>query len=148
MSNHVAFGMLSGALPSGRRRGKAFTPGLTPAPGRGASLIEHIHDVASLDHHLMPNNIAFNVKVVPGAGDRPADTLSQMAAYAGAYIAEGGMQLQFNVVSTATLRDAMKNPEAYRWLVVRISGYNAYFVDLNDDMQRELVERAEHQLGG
>jgi formate C-acetyltransferase len=60
----------------------------------------------------------------------------------------GGMQLQFNVVSSETLRNAMQHPADYRDLLVRISGYNAYFVDLNRDMQLELIERTEHALGG
>lgn len=147
MSNHVAFGILTGALPSGRRSGKAFTPGLTPAPTRHATLVEHIHDVAALEHQLMPNNIAFNVKVVPGAGDSQARAVEHMTSYVRTFIQEGGMQMQFNVVSSATLRDAMAHPENYRTLMVRISGYNAYFNDLNDDMKRELIERTEHQLG-
>jgi len=146
MSNHVAFGSLSGALPSGRRAGKAFTPGLTPSPARGSTIVDHMHDLASLDHHLIPNNIAFNVKVVPGPDDSPAQAVAQMAAYARSYVEQGGMQLQFNVVSSETLREAMAHPELYRTLMVRISGYNAYFVDLNDDMKRELIERAEHRL--
>jgi len=54
------------------------------------------------------------------------------------------MQMQFNVVSSATLKDAMAHPENYRDLMVRISGYNAYFVTLNRDMQMELIERAEY----
>ncbi|HPW70104.1 MAG TPA: glycine radical domain-containing protein, partial [Deltaproteobacteria bacterium] len=58
----------------------------------------------------------------------------------------GGMQMQFNVVSSKTLRDAMEHPENYRDLMVRISGYNAYFVTLNTDMQMELIERAEYGL--
>ena len=37
MSNHVAFGTLTGALPSGRQAGKPFTPGLTPHPGASKS---------------------------------------------------------------------------------------------------------------
>jgi formate C-acetyltransferase len=57
------------------------------------------------------------------------------------------MQLQFNVVSSGTMRAAMENPDGYRDLLVRISGYNAYFVELNRDIQMELVERAEHSLG-
>jgi len=59
MSNHVAFGVLSGALPSGRRKGKAFTPGLTPSSGPKDSLLENIRTVAALDPLKMPNNIAF-----------------------------------------------------------------------------------------
>ena len=56
------------------------------------------------------------------------------------------MQIQFNVVSSKTMRAAMANPDAYRDLMVRISGYNAYFVTLNRDMQLELIERAEYGL--
>jgi pyruvate-formate lyase len=44
------------------------------------------------------------------------------------------------------LKDAMANPEKYRNLLVRISGYNAYFVHLNREMQLELIERAEYGL--
>jgi formate C-acetyltransferase len=147
MSNHVAFGLLSGALPSGRRRGRPFTPGLTPAASAGAALTDQIRAVARLDPARMPNNIAFNVKVVPGADDGHRQVVDRMAAYAGAYFELGGMQMQFNVVSSETLRRAMAEPDAYRDLLVRISGYNAYFVELNADIQRELCERMEHPLG-
>jgi formate C-acetyltransferase len=148
MSNHVAFGVLSGALPSGRRQGKAFTPGLTPSALSGAPLTDQIRAVAGLDRLRMPNNIAFNVKVVPGPHDSHAAVVDRLTAYAEAYFALGGMQMQFNVVSTATLREAMRDPEPYRDLLVRISGYNAYFVELNRDLQTELIERMEHPLDG
>ena len=145
MSNHVAFGVLSGALPSGRRKGLPFTPGVTPAPGASDQLLPSIRTIAALDPLKMPNNIAFNVKLVPGPGDSHAKTLDQFTAYAKTYFELGGMQMQFNVVSTATLREAMAHPEAYKWLLVRISGYNAYFVDLNRDMQLELIARTEYR---
>jgi pyruvate-formate lyase len=56
------------------------------------------------------------------------------------------MQMQMNVVTSETLKDAMAHPESYRNLLVRISGYNAYFVTLNRDMQIELIERAEYGM--
>jgi len=145
MSNHVAFGVLSGALPSGRRKGLPFTPGVTPAPGASDQLLPSIRTIAALDPLKMPNNIAFNVKLVPGPGDSHEKTLDQFTAYAKTYFELGGMQMQFNVVATATLREAMAHPEAYKWLLVRISGYNAYFVDLNRDMQLELIARTEYR---
>jgi len=146
MSNHVAFGVLSGALPSGRRKNKPFTPGITPAPGARDSLLQNMQSVASLDPLKMPNNIAFNVKVVPDPHDTPEQALGILTAYAKTYLEGGGMQMQFNVISTDTLRDAMEHPENHRNLMVRISGYNAYFVELNRDLQEELVSRAEHAL--
>jgi formate C-acetyltransferase len=146
MSNHVAFGTLTGALPSGRLSGKAFTPGLTPEPNASRNLLDNIRDVASLDAHNMNNNIAFNVKVVPAASDSHEQVVDHMFSYVKTYFELGGMQMQMNVVTSAMLRDAMAHPENYRNLLVRISGYNAYFVTLNRDMQLELIERAEYGI--
>jgi formate C-acetyltransferase len=146
MSNHVAFGTLTGALPSGRLSGKPFTPGLTPQPFASKSLLDNIRDVARLDPMNLNNNIAFNVKVVPAASDTHGKTVDDMFSYVKSYFNLGGMQMQMNVVTSAMLRDAMAHPENYRNLIVRISGYNAYFVTLNRDMQMELIERAEYGI--
>jgi pyruvate-formate lyase len=54
--------------------------------------------------------------------------------------------MQMNVVTSDMLRDAMAHPENYRNLMVRISGYNAYFVTLYREMQIELIERAEYRI--
>ncbi|MCP4603527.1 MAG: formate acetyltransferase [Proteobacteria bacterium] len=143
MSNHVAFGTLTGALPSGRLAGKAFTPGLTPEAHASKNILDNIRDVAKLDPKNMNNNIAFNVKVVPSAEDSHQQTVDTIYSYAKTYSDLGGMQMQLNVVSSETLKDAMEHPENYQNLLVRISGYNAYFVTLNRDMQIELIERAE-----
>ncbi|MBP7586259.1 MAG: pyruvate formate lyase family protein, partial [Spirochaetes bacterium] len=121
MSQHVAYGNLSGTLPSGRLRGKAFTPGLTPHPGASKSFLDNIRDVARLDAKTMDNNIAFNVKLVPKAGEPLDDIINAMHSYVKSYFDMGGMQMQFNMVSSATLRDAMAHPENYRNLLVRIS---------------------------
>jgi formate C-acetyltransferase len=145
MSNHVAFGCLSGALPSGRRKGKPFTPGLTPSAMASKHLLDPIRDVARLDPRSMTNNIAFNVKVVPRPGGGHAEAVDELLALAKTYIELGGMQMQFNVVGSDTLREAMAYPDRHRDLLVRISGYNAYFVTLNRDLQLELVERAEYR---
>jgi formate C-acetyltransferase len=145
MSNHVAFGVLSGALPSGRGRGKAFTPGITPSADASKTILDPIHAVGALDPLKLPNNIAFNVKLFPAPGEpfaRFVDTATDLAA---TYMDLGGMQMQFNIVTSQTLKDARENPAAYRSLLVRISGYNAYFVELNPDLQTELIERAEYR---
>jgi pyruvate formate-lyase/glycerol dehydratase family glycyl radical enzyme len=144
MSNHVIFGNMTGALPSGRLAGKAFTPGLTPEPNASKNLLDNIRDVARLDPKTMNNNIAFNVKVVPASSDTHEAMVNTMYSYVKTYFDLGGMQMQMNVVSSAVLRDAMAHPENYRNLIVRISGYNAYFTTLNREMQIELIERAEY----
>ncbi|NOY69255.1 MAG: formate acetyltransferase [Deltaproteobacteria bacterium] len=146
MSQHVAYGTLSGPLPSGRLSAKAFTPGLTPSPNASLNFLDNIRAVAGLDPENMDNNIAFNVKLSPKPGESREKTIDDMHAYVKTYFNLGGMQMQFNVVTSETLKDAMANPENYRSLMVRISGYNAYFVTLNRDIQTELIERTEYGL--
>ena len=62
------------------------------------------------------------------------------------YMDEGGMEVQYNVVSTDDMRAAQLEPEKYRDLVVRIAGYSAYFVDLSRDQQNDLIARTENNL--
>ncbi|MBQ6500653.1 MAG: hypothetical protein IJI87_04585 [Mogibacterium sp.] len=146
MSNHVAFGALTGALPSGRLAYEPFTPGLTPEANASKSLLDNIRDVTRLEPTSMNNNIAFNVKVNPSPRDSHEQTVEHVTNYAKAYATMGGMQMQFNVVSSATMRAAMARPEEYKDLMVRISGYNAYFTQLNRDLQLELVRRADYSM--
>jgi formate C-acetyltransferase len=143
MSQHTAYGNLSGALPSGRFSRKAFSPGLTPSPMASKNYLNNISDVARLNPKHMDNNIAFNVKLTPSASHSRKQTVEHMSHYVKTYCKLGGMQMQFNVVSSETLKDAFLNPDDYRHLLVRISGYNAYFVTLNREQQIELIERTE-----
>ncbi|MFX0075252.1 MAG: pyruvate formate lyase family protein [Candidatus Hermodarchaeota archaeon] len=145
ISYHTGFGMLTGALPSGRKKGKALTPGLTPAPGTTDILLPSIQSVAALDYLKMANNASYNVKLVPHPGDSHEKTLDLFTSYVQSFFDLNGMQWQFNVISSDTLRDAMANPMDYRWLLVRVSGYNAYFTKLNKNMQLEIIERHEYK---
>ncbi|MBQ1400498.1 MAG: hypothetical protein IIY83_08245, partial [Lachnospiraceae bacterium] len=63
-----------------------------------------------------------------------------------AYFDEGGMEIQYNVVDSATLRKAQENPDEYHNLVVRIAGFSAYFVDMTPEMQEDIIVRAEHRV--
>ena len=144
MSQHTAYGNLSGTLPSGRLAGKPFTPGLTPEPHASRNYLDFISAVAGLDPVNMDNNMAFNVKLAPSPSDSRDKIVSTMAGYVKTYCSLGGMQMQFNVVDSRMLKDAMAHPEDYRDLIVRISGYNAYFVALSRAQQLELIGRAEY----
>jgi formate C-acetyltransferase len=53
----------------------------------------------------------------------------------------GVYHIQFNIISTETLREAQRNPEAHRDLLVRVSGYTAYFVELGKEIQDEIIGR-------
>ena len=55
--------------------------------------------------------------------------------------------LHVNVIDANTLREAQTHPEEYRNLLVRVTGYNAYFVGLGKEIQDEIIARESHQLG-
>jgi len=63
-----------------------------------------------------------------------------------AYFDQGGVEVQYNVVDGKTLRAAQQNPDEYHNLVVRIAGFSAYFVDMSENMQEDIIRRAEHQV--
>ena len=62
------------------------------------------------------------------------------------YLRRGGFEIQVNVVSSDTLRDAQVHPEKYADLLVRVAGYSDYFVHLNPNMQAEVIARTEHEF--
>jgi pyruvate-formate lyase len=57
------------------------------------------------------------------------------------YFAQGGYQVQFNVVSNELLRAAQKDPIKYRDLIVKVAGYSARFTDLDKQLQDQLIAR-------
>ena len=59
------------------------------------------------------------------------------------YFDLGGMHIQPNVVSSETLRKAQQDPDKYKDLVVKVSGYSAYFCDLGKSIQEDIIARCE-----
>lgn len=59
------------------------------------------------------------------------------------YHDKGGYHIQFNVVSSETLRDAQQNPDKFQDLLVRVAGYSAYFTSLSTEVQDNIIRRAE-----
>jgi formate C-acetyltransferase len=77
---------------------------------------------------------------------RSPENRTKLAALLRAYGKVGGTCLQLNVISPETLRAAQRNPDAYRNLLVRVTGYNAYFVNLGKEIQDEIIARESHAL--
>ena len=66
---------------------------------------------------------------------------SKLASAVKTYLTNGGKQIQFNVVSQETLKEAKVAPEQHRDLIVRVAGYSAYFTQLTPMMQDEIIDR-------
>ena len=59
------------------------------------------------------------------------------------YLSGGAMHVQFNIMSSETMKAAQKNPEEYRDMLVRVAGYSAYFVELGEALQKDLIQRTD-----
>lgn len=142
MTTHQGFGKRSGALPSGRLSGAPLSNGVSPRNGadrRGpTSTMSATAGLASLG-----NGYVLNMRLDP-RHLRPDSRATILRGLVYGYFAMGGMQAQFNIVDPQTLIDARKCPEKFRHLVVRISGYSAYFNDLTEEMKDELIARTNH----
>jgi len=143
---NIPFGLVTGATPDGR---KAWTPlADVESPFRGTDTngpTAVIKSAAKLDHMLLSGGAILNLKFSPGQFDNE-DKLMNLVALIKTYFDLKGMELQFNVVSVGTLRDAQRDPERYSDLLVRVAGYSAYFVTLDPTVQEDIIARTEHKL--
>jgi len=138
---HVLDGLFLGATPNGRRAGEPVSNSFSPSNGserKGPTAL--LRSVARVDHTLIGNGCAVNVKLMPSMFKKD-DDLDRITALVKSYFTLGGMELQLNVVSDETLREAQRHPEEYRDLVVRVSGYSAYFTDLGQALQEDIIRR-------
>ncbi len=142
---HEAFGEYTGALPSGRGAGKPLANGLSPANGLDRSgPTAALNSTAALElRRRARNGINVNVRLAEGILRGEAG-LTDLVGLIRGYFDQGGMQLQVNAVDAELLRAAMDDPGSHPWLLVRVSGYSAYFQDLSPGMQREILERTCH----
>lgn len=141
-TTHVHFGSVVGALPSGRRRGEPFESGMAPENGMDKQgPLALIHSMNRLDFTRIPNGINFNMKFDPLSlrDDKGRKALGSMIQV---YFSRGGTQIQTNVLDLQTLLEARNNPERYPTLLVRVSGYSAYFNDLSPEMKEEIIARS------
>ncbi len=141
-TTHVHFGSVVGALPNGRRRGQPFASGIAPENGmdkKGPTAL--VNSMNRLDFTRFANGINFNIKFDAStfrdeAGRNALGSIFQV------YFNRGGMQAQVNMLNPEMLQAARDNPDLYPNLLVRISGYSAYFNDLSPRMKDEIISRS------
>ena len=146
ITSHQPGGLLTGATPDGRKAGTLLADG-TMSPMQGMDShgpLAVMQSAMKVDQDPFQATL-LNMKFSPTslATERDCQKLASMIR---TYLTNGGKHVQFNVVDQETLIDARKHPEKHRDLIVRIAGYSAYFVQLNDSMQQEVINRTEHQI--
>jgi len=147
MTTHAGQGRLAEALPSGRKSTEVFSSGITPASQAAKELTAAYNSVAALPGKCIPGGQALNIKYTPppeSGGNN--GYLKKFGDMVEAYFRDGGLQVQFNIQTYEDLIAAKKDPDKYPEMIVRVSGYSAYFKDLSDPMKDELITRTQYDL--
>lgn len=146
VSANVAMGRVVSALPDGRLEKTALSDGTSAAHGADvngptAVLLSNYHtkNCAYRNRAARLLNLKFGTASVAGeAGTR------RLVDFIRSWRDLKLWHIQFNIISQETLIDAKKHPENYRNLIVRVAGYSAYFVNLSEDLQDDIIRRTSH----
>ena len=156
----VANSFILPASPDGRPRGKFLSNALCPSNGADTNgPTANVNSVGKVlggrapdgkgdweDYlNLLPNGGSHTMTFNPSLLRDP-EHREKFKAFLRGYIENGGSALQVNLVDADLLRDAQKHPENYRHLLVRVTGYNAYFTSIGRELQNEIIARESHQM--
>lgn len=142
-TSHIYFGSVTGATPDGRLAFEPLSEGISPVQGTDVHGPTSVIKSASKIDHLRTGGTLLNQKFTPQLLETE-DSILKAVQLIRTYFRLDGHHIQFNVVTTDTLREAQKHPEKYRDLIVRVAGYSDYFIDLSESLQNEIIRRTEH----
>ncbi|MDP3478899.1 MAG: glycyl radical protein [Desulfoprunum sp.] len=142
---HVYFGKMLGASANGRLAGLPESDGTSPSQGadrHGPTAV--IKSLSKMDQ-IKSGGTLLNQRFLPSVLATEQD-LDKLGSLIRTYFSLGGHHIQFNVVDSATLRQAQEHPDEYRNLLVRVAGYSDYFNDLDREHQEEIISRTEQEV--
>lgn len=145
VSAHVPMGENLGASPDGRLAEEPLADGgMSPVYGRdikGPTAV--LKSVSKIDKKLTSNGGLLNMKFLPEFF-RTETEIDKFANMMRGFVDLEIPHIQFNVVRKEDLIAAKKNPENYRGLTIRVAGYTAYFTELSEKLQDEIIARTSY----
>ena len=145
VSAHVPMGQNVGASLDGRRaRDPLADGGMSAMYGRDrtgpTALLRSVSRVASRDGS---NGTLLNMKFLPEFF-RTEEGIAKFASFLRTFVKLRINHVQFNVIRKEDLLAAKAHPEEWRGLTVRVAGYTAYFAELANDLQDEIIARTSY----
>lgn len=142
----ISSGKRVGATPDGRVLGEATVDSCGPMQGTDIEGPTSTMGAAlSLPQFKCIGTCVLNLRLDAANFSTP-EKISKVQQLFQVYFAQGGNQLQINVVDSETLKDALINPEKHKDIIVRVGGFSDNFVMLDKDIQKEILRRTEHQV--
>jgi len=140
----IAFAEHTAATPDGRRKGEHLSNAVAPVQGRDMlGPTAAMKSVTRYGFDVNPRGASYTITLNPSVLEGE-DQLGRLAALLRAYGELGGTSIQINVIDKDTLLAAQAEPEKYQNLLVRVTGYNAYFATLGRAIQDEIISRTAH----
>ena len=151
-------GFVMAASADGRPKGQFLSNAICPSngadikgPTSNANSVGKVLGGKALDgngdwqeyFNCLPNGASHTITFNPSIIKDP-EHREKFKAFLRGYCENGGSALQINMLDPEMLRDAQKNPADYRHLLVRITGYNAYFTAVGRELQDEVIQRVSH----
>ncbi|MHA1147700.1 MAG: glycyl radical protein [Promethearchaeota archaeon] len=140
---NVYEGALEPATPNGRKAGEPISNSISPCNGcekNGPTAM--FNSVAKLDHTKVGYGDSLNVRL-PNYLVISEDNREIFRQLIETYFDLGGFHVQVNTQGSEVLRDAQQHPELYSDLIIRVSGYAAYFTRLGKEIQDDIIDRIE-----
>jgi formate C-acetyltransferase len=136
-------GALEPATPDGRKAGEPLSNSFSPCNGaekKGPTAM--LNSLAKIDHSKIGYGNSLNMRFHHYfvSSDKNLKIFEHLIE---AYFEKGGMHIQVNTMGTELLKEAQSHPENYEDLIVRVSGYAAYFTRLGKEIQDDIIERVE-----
>lgn len=146
VSAHVPMGEHVGASADGRLAGTPLADGgMSVVYGRdlhGPTAV--LKSVSRLSCDCTTNGGLLNMKFLPEFF-RNEQGIDKFAGFLRTFVDLRIPHIQFNVVRKEDLLAAQKHPEQYASLTVRVAGYTAYFVELAQELQNEIIARTSYE---
>jgi formate C-acetyltransferase len=153
----VGDGFVLPASPDGRPKGQFLSNAICPSNGadihgptaNANSVGKALGGKAAAGDwegylNVLPNGASHTITFNPSLLRDP-EHRAKFKAFLRGYAETGGTALQINILDPEMLRDAQAHPREYRHLLVRVTGYNAYFTSIGRELQNEVIARLSHQ---